>query len=124
VPSAAEAPDGPFRVYRAGVAGRDIRFLEAGVGDPLLVLDGPGGPALSQLAAKRRVIALDPAAAGSAAGTARELAAAAEDAAESLGLGPCNLLGTAAGALAALWLAADAPDRVRAARPFFSSPAA
>lgn len=110
----AEAPDGPFREYRAGAAGRDIRFLQAGAGDPLLVLAGPGGLALSLLAARRRVIALDPAAAGLAGSTARELAAAAGRVAASLELGPCDLLGAGAGAAAALWLAADAPDRVRA----------
>jgi pimeloyl-ACP methyl ester carboxylesterase len=113
VPDVEQAPDGPFRVYRAGVAGREIEFLEAGVGDPLLVLGGSGGPALAMLAARRRVIALDLAAAGLAGATARERAAAACAVADTLELGPCDLLAAAAGAEAALWRAADAPDRVR-----------
>jgi pimeloyl-ACP methyl ester carboxylesterase len=114
VPDIEQAPDGPFRVYRAGVAGREIEFLEAGVGDPLLVLGGSAGPALSLLAARRRVIVLDLAAAGLAGGTARERAAAAGAVLDRLELGPCDLLAAAAGAEAALWQAAGAPDRVRA----------
>ncbi|HMH92958.1 MAG TPA: hypothetical protein VK586_17960, partial [Streptosporangiaceae bacterium] len=113
MPDVEQAPDGPFRVYRAGAAGREIEFLEAGVGDPLLVLGGSGGPALSLLAARRRVIVLDLAAAGLGGATARDRAAAACAVADSLELGPCDLLAAAAGAEAALWRAADAPGRVR-----------
>jgi pimeloyl-ACP methyl ester carboxylesterase len=114
LPDVEQAPDGPFRVFRAGAAGREIEFLEAGVGDPLLVLGGAAGPALSQLAARRRVIALDLAAAGLAGTTARERAAAVGAVIDRLELGPCELLAAAAGAEAALWRAALAPDRVRA----------
>jgi pimeloyl-ACP methyl ester carboxylesterase len=114
LPDVAQAPDGPFRVYRAGVAGGEIEFLEAGVGDPLLVLGGSAGRAMSLLSARRRVIALDLAAAGLAGGTAREWAAAVGAVADSLELGPCDLLAAAAGAEVALWRAAGAPDLVRA----------
>jgi pimeloyl-ACP methyl ester carboxylesterase len=110
LPDVEQAPDGPFRVFRAGAAGRETEFLEAGVGDPLLVLGGSGGPALSQLAARRRVIALDLAAGTSA----RERAAAIGAVAGSLELGPCDVLAAGEEAAAALWLAADAPDLVRA----------
>jgi pimeloyl-ACP methyl ester carboxylesterase len=110
LPDIEQAPDGPFRVFRAGAAGRETEFLEAGVGDPLLVLGGSGGPALSQLAATRHVIALDLAAGTSA----RERAAAIGAVAGSLELGPCDVLAAGEEAAAALWLAADAPDLVRA----------
>jgi len=110
LPDVEQAPDGPFRVFRAGAAGRETEFLEAGVGDPLLVLGGSGGPALSQLAARRRVIALDLAAGASA----RERAAAVGAVAGSLELGPCDVLAAGEEAEAALWLAAGAPDLVRA----------
>jgi pimeloyl-ACP methyl ester carboxylesterase len=115
LPDVAQAPDGPFRGYRADAAGREIEFLEAGVGDPLLILGGSVGSALALalLATKRRVIAPDLAASGLGGATAREQAAAAGAVADSLGLGPCDLLAAAAGAEAALWRAADAPDRVR-----------
>ena len=113
MPDVAQAPDGPFRGYRADAAGREIEFLEAGVGDPLLVLGGSGGPALALLATKWRVIAPDLTAAGLAGATAREQAAAAGAVADSLGLGPCDVLAAAAHTEAALWRAADAPARVR-----------
>jgi pimeloyl-ACP methyl ester carboxylesterase len=100
-------------VYRAGAAGREIEFLEAGVGDPLLVLGCSGRPALTRLATRRRVIALDLAAPGLDGATAREQAAFAGAVADSLGLGPYDLLAAGAGAEAALWRAGDAPDRVR-----------
>jgi pimeloyl-ACP methyl ester carboxylesterase len=110
LPAIAQVPDGPFRTYRAGAAGEEFEFLEAGVGDPLLVLGGSGGPGLLLLAATRRVIAVDLPAAG---GTAREQAAAAGAAAAALELGTVDLLAAADGAEAALWLAADAADLVR-----------
>ncbi|HEY3978288.1 MAG TPA: hypothetical protein VGM79_13510 [Streptosporangiaceae bacterium] len=115
MPAIAPGPDGPFRIDRAGPAGGEFEFLEAGAGDPLLVLGGSGGPALALLAATRRVIALDLPAAGR---TAREQAAATGAAAAALELGPVDLLAAAAAAEAALWLAArwraaDAPGRVR-----------
>jgi pimeloyl-ACP methyl ester carboxylesterase len=109
LPAIAQVPEGPFRAYRAGAAGGEFEFLEAGVGDPLLVLGGSGGPGLTLLAATRRVIALDL----PAAGHAREQAAAAGTAVAALGLGPVDLLADAAGAEAALWRAADAPELVR-----------
>jgi pimeloyl-ACP methyl ester carboxylesterase len=97
-------------VYRGGAAGEEFEFLEAGVGDPLLVLGGSDGPGLTLLAATRRVIALDLTAAGA---DAREQAAAAGAAAAALELGPVDLLAAAGGAEAALWRAAGAPGLVR-----------
>jgi pimeloyl-ACP methyl ester carboxylesterase len=114
VPPAADAPDGPFKAHRAGVSGRDLEYLEAGAGDPLLVLGGSAGLALVELAETRRVIVPGLTSAGLAGTGGRELAAAAGGVTASLGLGPCDLLGTGAGGAAALWLAAGAPDRVRA----------
>jgi pimeloyl-ACP methyl ester carboxylesterase len=109
----AGAAAGPFRERRIAVSGAEIRLLEGGAGEPLLVLPATSGPspspALERLAGRYRVIAL-----GLAAAAPRETAARAAAAAAALGVSPCDVLGTAAGALAALWLAADAPGAVRA----------
>jgi pimeloyl-ACP methyl ester carboxylesterase len=110
VPAIAQVPDGPFRAYRAGAVGAEFEFLEAGVGDALVVLGGSGGPALSLLAARRRVIALDlPAVGESARGQSADVGALAA----ALELGPVDLLAAGPFAEAALWLAAEAPESVR-----------
>lgn len=60
--AAAGATGTVFREYRIAVGGQEVSYLEAGEGDPLLVLPAAGGPgpasALEQLAARRRVIVL------------------------------------------------------------------
>jgi pimeloyl-ACP methyl ester carboxylesterase len=112
LPASAGAADGTFAKHRITVSGREAGYLEGGAGGPLLVLaaDGPRlSGALELLAARHRVIAL-----GVAELAPREAAARAAAVAAALGLGACDVLGTAAGALAALWLAADAPGGVRA----------
>jgi pimeloyl-ACP methyl ester carboxylesterase len=112
VAASAGVADGTFREHRIAVSGRAVSYLEGGAGAPLLVLAPAGrrpSGALKLLAAGHRVLAL-----GLAEIEPRAAAARAGAAAAALNLGACAVLGTAAGALAALWLAADAPGAVRA----------
>ena len=100
-----------------------IRYLEAGDGPPLVHLHGAGGLRLNlahELLAKRhRMIAFEMPGFGASAenavtedqaGLAQTMAAAAA----ALGLDRFNLMGTSFGARTALWLAAQAPERVAA----------
>jgi pimeloyl-ACP methyl ester carboxylesterase len=105
--------------------GFTIRYLEAGSGDgpPLVCLHGAGGLRLSHshelLAGGRRVIALETPGFGDSpinerSGSLRELAATIRAGVDALGIESFDLWGTSFGGKLALWLAADAPDRVRA----------
>lgn len=99
--------------------GIDIRFLEAGIGRPLIYLHGAGGLRLSvthrALASKRRLIAVElpgfgKTAASAAHGTARGVAATMARALQALGVEECDLMGHSLGANVALWLAIDHPS--------------
>ena len=100
-----------------------IRYCEAGDGMPLVHLHGAGGlrlsPAHDLLAQHYRVIAFEMPGFGTSpvnerSRTMPELAATMAQAADALGLDRFNLWGTSFGGKAALWLAVQFPERVRA----------
>jgi pimeloyl-ACP methyl ester carboxylesterase len=112
-----------FREHHVEAHGFRIRYLEAGGGPPLVHLHGAGGLRLNAahelLATQHRVIAFEMPGFGASAentvtrdqaGLARTMAVAAA----KLGLDRFNLMGTSFGARTALWLAAEAPERVAA----------
>ena len=112
--------------FREGFVEADgfrIRYCEAGEGAPLVHLHGAGGLRLSRahdlLAQQFRVIAFEMPGFGQSAenttsATMQDLAATMGRAAEALGLDRFNLWGTSFGGKAALWLAAQQPERLRA----------
>jgi pimeloyl-ACP methyl ester carboxylesterase len=112
-----------FTEAYVAAGGFRIRYLEAGDGPALVHLHGAGGPASGPahelLAQHHRVIVFEmPGFGGSAENTRTkdqaELARTMAQAATALGLERFNLMGTSFGARTALWLAAQAPDRVAA----------
>jgi pimeloyl-ACP methyl ester carboxylesterase len=112
-----------FREHQVEADGFRIRYLEAGDGPPLVYLHGAGGLRLNaahELLAKRhRLIAFEmPGFGASAENTVSKdqagLARTMTTAAVKLGLDRFNLMGTSFGARTALWLAAEAPERVAA----------
>ena len=112
-----------FREAHVEADGFRIRYLESGEGPALVHLHGAGGlrlsPAHDVLARKYRVIAFEmPGFGASAENTRTEdqagLAATMARAAEALGLDRFNLWGTSFGGKTALFLAAQAPERVMA----------
>lgn len=112
-----------FSEHHVEADGFRIRYLEAGDGPPLVHLHGAGGlrlnPAHTLLAQRYRVIAFEmPGFGGSAENTRSrsmaELARTMGEAATRLGLDRFNLMGTSFGGKTALWLAAQAPERVTA----------
>jgi pimeloyl-ACP methyl ester carboxylesterase len=112
--------------FREGFVEADgfrIRCREAGQGAPLVHLHGAGGLRLNRahdlLAERYRVIAIEmPGFGGSdentRTGSMAELATTMEKAADALGLDRFDLMGTSFGGKAALWLAVQHPERVRA----------
>lgn len=115
------AADAGFREGYVQADGFRIRYHEAGDGPPLVHLHGAGGlrlnPAHSLLAERYRVIAFEMPGFGASAENTRtrdmaELAATMAKAAANLGLDRFNLMGTSFGGRAALWLAAQMPERV------------
>src|SRR5580658_4786913 len=112
-----------FRENHVEADGFRIRYMEAGDGPPLVHLHGAGGlrlnPAHDILARHYRVIAFEmPGFGASAENTSTkdqaELARTMALAAAALGLDRFNLMGTSFGGKTALWLAAQAPERVTA----------
>lgn len=110
-----------FRESHVEADGFRIRYREAGDGPPLVHLHGAGGMRLSPshdlLARHYRVIAFEmPGFGASAENTASqnmaELAATMGRAAAKLGLDRYNLWGTSFGGKAALWLAAQTPEKI------------
>jgi pimeloyl-ACP methyl ester carboxylesterase len=100
-----------------------IRYLEAGAGEPLVVLHGAGGlrqaPAHALLAGRRRVVLFEVPGFGEGpandrSGSLEELARTMLEAASALGLERFALLGTSFGGKLALWLAVSAPERISA----------
>ena len=112
--------------FREGFVEADgfrIRYCEAGEGAPLVHLHGAGGLRLSRahdlLAQQFRVIAFEMPGFGQSAenttsATMQDRAATMGRAAEALGLDRFNLWGTSFGGKAALWLAAQRPERLSA----------
>jgi pimeloyl-ACP methyl ester carboxylesterase len=112
-----------FREALIEADGFRIRYAEAGSGPPLVHLHGAGGmrisPAHELLAQKYRVIAFEMPGFGASAENTRtkdqaELASTMAHAAAALGLDRFNLWGTSFGGKTALWLAAQAPERLTA----------
>jgi pimeloyl-ACP methyl ester carboxylesterase len=99
-----------------------IRYMEAGEGPPLVHLHGAGGLRLNAahdlLSRQFRVIAFEMPGFGTIENTRtqtmEELASTMAAAAESLGLGRFNLMGTSFGGKAALWLAVRRPELISA----------
>jgi pimeloyl-ACP methyl ester carboxylesterase len=100
-----------------------IRYLQAGAGEPLVVLHGAGGlrqaPAHELLARRRRVLLLEVPGFGESpanerSGSLEELARTLLEAASALGLERFGLMGTSFGGKLALWMAVQAPERVGA----------
>lgn len=114
-------PAAKFTEHFVEADGFLIRYLQGGQGTPLIHLHGAGGPGLSRglelLSAEHRVIAFEMPGFGRSAENTRtanmqELAATMANAIVALGIARYHLLGTSFGAKAALWLAAQHPDRV------------
>jgi pimeloyl-ACP methyl ester carboxylesterase len=100
-----------------------IRYMTAGQGSPLIHLHGAGGMRLTRghdlLSQHHRVIAFEmpgfgESPANTTTATMAELATTMATAISNLGIETFNLLGTSFGGKAALWLAAQHPDRVLA----------
>jgi pimeloyl-ACP methyl ester carboxylesterase len=100
-----------------------IRYMEAGVGTPLVHLHGAGGlrltPAHDLLSRQFRVIAFEMPGFGHSRENSRtrdmpELASTMARAIGELGLDTFNLMGTSFGGKTALWLALQQPERVLA----------
>jgi pimeloyl-ACP methyl ester carboxylesterase len=112
-----------FREAHVEADGFRIRYMEAGDGPPLVQLHGAGGqrinPAHKLLANRYRLVAFEMPGFGSSPENTRtkdqaELARTMAQAASALGLGSFSLMGTSFGARTALYLAAQAPERVTA----------
>jgi pimeloyl-ACP methyl ester carboxylesterase len=119
----AGSPGGAFREGFIEADGFRIRYREAGQGAPLVHLHGAGGLRLNAahdlLAGRFRVIAIEMPGFGQSeentrTGTMPELAATLVKVADALGLDRFDLMGTSFGGKAALWLAVQNPERVRA----------
>lgn len=100
-----------------------IRYMDAGQGVPLVHLHGAGGlrltPGHDLLARHFRVVAFEMPGFGQSPENTRtrsmpDLASTMAGALEALGLDTVNLMGTSFGGKTALWLALQAPARVRA----------
>jgi len=100
-----------------------IRYMEAGQGTPLVHLHGAGGlrinPAHGLLARRARVIAFEMPGFGASAENTRtqnqaELARTMARAVAAIGVDRFDLMGTSFGGRTALYLAAQAPERVTA----------
>ena len=118
------APAGEeFREGYVEADGFRIRYMAAGEGPALIHLHGAGGlrltPGHDLLSRHFRVVAFEMPGFGDSAENTRtpdmpELAATMAKAADELGLGEFNLMGTSFGGKTALWLAVQQPQRVRA----------
>jgi pimeloyl-ACP methyl ester carboxylesterase len=111
-----------FREGFVEAAGFRVRYLEAGEGDPLVVLHGGGGlrhyTTHDLLAQTRRVILIEAPGFGDSPPNDRsqsmaELADAVAAAVQALGIDSYDLQGTSFGGKLALWLAVQYPERLR-----------
>jgi pimeloyl-ACP methyl ester carboxylesterase len=112
-----------FREGHVEADGFRIRYMAAGEGPALIHLHGAGGlrltPGHDLLSRQFRVVAFEMPGFGESEENDRtrdlpELAATMGKAADALGLGEFNLMGTSFGGKTALWLAVQQPARVRA----------
>jgi pimeloyl-ACP methyl ester carboxylesterase len=112
-----------FREGHVEADGFRIRYMAAGEGPALIHLHGAGGlrltPGHDLLRRQFRVVAFEMPGFGESEENDRtrdlpELAATMGKAADALGLGEFNLMGTSFGGKTALWLAVQQPARVRA----------
>jgi pimeloyl-ACP methyl ester carboxylesterase len=107
-----------FREGSVEADGLRIRYREAGDGIPLVHLHGADGPltaAHDLLCRHFRVLVVDMPGAGSSSGQSLpELASTIAHALSKIGVDGFNLLGTSSGGETALWIALQAPERVRA----------
>jgi pimeloyl-ACP methyl ester carboxylesterase len=115
-----------LKTFREGYVEADgfrVRYIEAGEGEPLVVLHGGGGlrhyTSHDLLSEKRRVILIEAPGFGTSPANERsqsmaDLANAVAAAVEVLGLETYDLWGTSFGGKLALWLTVQHPDRVRA----------
>ena len=112
-----------FREGHVEADGLRVRYLEAGQGEPLVVLHGGGGlrhyTSHDMLSKTRRVILIETPGFGSSPANQRsetmaDLANALAKAIENLGVTNFDLCGTSFGGKLALWLAVQHPDSVRA----------
>lgn len=123
---ARSTPGIPGTAFSEGYVEADgfrIRYMEAGLGVPLVHLHGAGGlgltPAHDLLRRQFRVVVFEMPGFGQSPENNRtrsmpELASTMGQAIEKLGLDTFNLMGTSFGAKTALWLALQAPERVLA----------
>lgn len=118
-----ENPGAAFGESFVEADGFRIRYREAGDGAPLVHLHGAGGMRLTRghdlLSRHRRVIAFEMPGFGASPENARtrtmaQLAATMASAVANLGVDKFDLMGTSFGGKAALWLAVQCPERVRA----------
>jgi pimeloyl-ACP methyl ester carboxylesterase len=112
-----------FRENFVEVDGFRIRYLEAGNGQPVIVLHGAGGPDVGEaealLAEQYRVIAVEMPGFGSSPAnertkSPREMARTVALAAAQLQLDRYSLIGASFGGRVATWLSLDYPDQVEA----------
>jgi len=115
-----------LKTFREGFVEADgfrIRYLEAGEGEPLVVLHGGGGlrhyTSHDLLAESRRVILIEAPGFGTSAANERsesmaDLANSVAQAVANLGISSYDLWGTSFGGKLATWLAVQHPDAVRA----------
>jgi pimeloyl-ACP methyl ester carboxylesterase len=117
------ADDGIFKEGFVEADGFRVRYLEAGSGDPLVVLHGGGGvkhyTSHDMLAQTRRVILIETPGFGASAANERsqsmaDLANSVAQAIANLGIESYDLQGNSFGGKLALWLAVQHPERVRA----------
>ena len=117
------APDVGFREGFVEAQGFKIRYLEAGQGEPLVVLHGGGGlrhyASHDLLAQSRRVILFEAPGFGLSAANERsqsmaELALTMAEAVRNLGIERYDLQGTSFGGKLALWLALQVPEAIKA----------
>lgn len=110
-----------FIEKRVEADGFSIRYLEAGEGSPLVYLHGAGGLRISHahelLSRRFRVLAFELPGFGSSPENTRtasipELGLTVARALANLGVDTFDLMGTSFGAITALWLAIQAPERV------------
>jgi len=113
-----------FREATVEADGFDIRFLEAGTGEPLVCLHGAGGLRLSRtheiLAQSRRVIAFEIPGFGASpvndrSETLEDLARTMNTAVAALGVDGFSVLGNSFGAKLSLWMTSLERERVAAA---------
>lgn len=119
----ASTPTVTFREGFVEADGFKIRYLEAGEGEPLVVLHGGGGvrhyASHDLLAQSRRVLLIEAPGFGNSAANERsqsmtELAATMAEAVKNLGIENYDLQGTSFGGKLAIWLALHAPEAVKA----------